>query len=105
MDEDTGDVRGGRDERARGGTRFDRGGRAGEDDEERDGRVSSPSEVVAHEIRVLGEVDGLERESAEALAAIDRLVLRSGGTTGGRGERAGRARATGGREKARGRVT
>ena len=63
-------------------------GRAGEDDDERDGGVSSPSEVVAHEIRVLGEVDGLERESAEALAAIDRLMLRSGGTTKGRGERA-----------------
>ena len=41
-------------------------------------RRSVPAEVIAHEIGVLGEVDGLQRQAAEALAAIDGLVLRRG---------------------------
>ena len=38
-----------------------------------------PSEVVAHEIRVFGEIDGLERESPETLTAVDGFVLGGGG--------------------------
>jgi hypothetical protein len=35
--------------------------------------------VVAHEIGVLGEVDGLEGQAAEALPPVDGLILRGGG--------------------------
>ena len=35
--------------------------------------------MVAHEIGVLGEVDGLERQAAEALAPVDGLILGGGG--------------------------
>lgn len=37
------------------------------------------AEVVAHEVGVLGEIDGLEGEAAEALAAVDGFVLGGGG--------------------------
>ena len=36
----------------------------------------SPSEVVAHEVGILGEVDRLQRQAAEALATVDGFVLR-----------------------------
>jgi hypothetical protein len=35
--------------------------------------------VVAHEVRVLGEVDGLEGEAAETLPPVDGLILGGGG--------------------------
>lgn len=35
--------------------------------------------MVAHEIGVLGEVDGLERQAAEALPPVDGLILGGGG--------------------------
>ena len=47
-----------------------------------------PSEVVSHEIRVLREVDRLQRQSSEPLPAVDGLVLR--GKSGARGEVQGR---------------
>lgn len=37
------------------------------------------AEVVAHEVGVLGEVDGLEGEAAEALPPVDGLILGGGG--------------------------
>jgi len=37
------------------------------------------AEVVAHEVGVLGEVDGLESEAAEALPPVDGLILGGGG--------------------------
>lgn len=47
-----------------------------------------PSEVVSHEVRVLREVDRLQRQSSEPLPAVDGLVLR--GKSGARGEVQGR---------------
>lgn len=35
--------------------------------------------MVAHEIGVLGEVDGLEGQAAEALPPVDGLILGGGG--------------------------
>lgn len=35
--------------------------------------------MVAHEVGVLGEVDGLEGEAAEALPPVDGLILGGGG--------------------------
>jgi hypothetical protein len=35
--------------------------------------------VVAHEVGVLGEVDGLEGKAAEALPPVDGLILGGGG--------------------------
>lgn len=35
--------------------------------------------MVAHEIGILGEVDGLEGQAAEALPPVDGLILRGGG--------------------------
>ena len=37
--------------------------------------------MVSHEIGVFGEIDGLEGQPAEALAAVDGFVLGGGGTT------------------------
>lgn len=42
------------------------------------------SEVVAHEVGVFGEVDGLEGESSETLFAVDGFVLGRGGATAAR---------------------
>jgi hypothetical protein len=38
-----------------------------------------PAEVVAHEVGVLGDVDGLEGEEAETLPPVDGLILGGGG--------------------------
>ena len=37
------------------------------------------AEMVSHEVGVLGEVDGLEREPAQALPPVDGLILGGGG--------------------------
>ena len=37
------------------------------------------SEVIAHEIRILGEINGLEGKPPETLAAVDGFVLSGGG--------------------------
>lgn len=42
------------------------------------------SQVVPHEVGVLDEVDGLQRQSPEPLAAVDRLVLGGGGASAAR---------------------
>lgn len=38
------------------------------------------AEVVAHEIGILGEVDGLEGQAAETLPPVNSLILGGGGT-------------------------
>ena len=40
-----------------------------------------PAEMVAHKIRVFGEIDGLEGEPPEALTAVDSFVLCGGGAS------------------------
>lgn len=42
------------------------------------------AEVVAHEVGVLGKVNGLEGEAAEALPPVDGLVLGGGGAAAAR---------------------
>lgn len=39
------------------------------------------AEMVAHKIRVFGEIDGLEGEPSEALTAVDSFVLCGGGAS------------------------
>ena len=43
--------------------------------------VCVPAEMVAHKIRVFGEIDGLEGEPPEALTAVDSFVLCGGGAS------------------------
>lgn len=39
------------------------------------------AKVVAHEVGIFGEIDGLEGESPEALSAVDGFVLGGGGAS------------------------
>lgn len=46
-----------------------------------DGSKDLPSEVVAHEIRVLSEIDSLQRQPAKPLATVDGFILGGCGAT------------------------
>lgn len=39
------------------------------------------AEVVAHKIRIFGQIDGLQGEPSETLAAVDSFVLSGGGAS------------------------